>query len=83
MSATTARVSRALSEFLHAKRVDGNAVLFRVDSGSGAWYKVDLSGERPQCDCDDWQGPGDYCKHVWNALLTDPDALAAFRRNDR
>lgn len=83
MSATTARVSRALAEFLRATRKNGDPTLFAVDSGSGEEYEVDLRDERPHCTCEDWQGPGDFCKHVWHVLLTDPDALTAFRRNDR
>jgi hypothetical protein len=46
-----------------------------VHSGSGARYAVDLGGDTPRCDCEDWQGQGDYCKHVWYVLLTDPAAL--------
>jgi hypothetical protein len=75
MSATTARVARALGEFIHAERKNGTPERFQVDSGSGARYAVDLDGDTPHCDCEDWQGPGDYCKHVWYVLLTDPDAL--------
>jgi hypothetical protein len=75
MNATTARVSRALSEYLHAARVDGNPALFYVYSGSGARYEVDLSGKRPRCQCDDWMERHEICKHILFVLLTHPDEL--------
>ena len=69
MSATTARVQRALSEFLSAERVDGDPALFHVYSGSGARYEVDLSGETPRCNCDDWMEHHELCKHILFVLL--------------
>lgn len=75
MSATTDRVQRALSEFLHAERVPKNPALFQVHSGSGARYEVDLSGETPRCQCDDWMERQAICKHILFVLLTHPDEL--------
>jgi hypothetical protein len=75
MSATSARVQRALSEFLHAERVDGNPALFRVASGSGARYEVDLSGKTLRCQCDDWMDRQVICKHILFVLLTHPGEL--------
>lgn len=75
MSATTARVQRALTEFLHAKRVTGNPALFHVHSGSGARYEVDLNSETPRCQCDDWTERQAICKHILFVLLTNPGEL--------
>lgn len=75
MSATTDRVQRALSGFLRAKRVDGNPALFAVDSDSGAQYEVDLSGEQPRCNCEDWVERHEICTHILFVVLTHPDEL--------
>lgn len=75
MSATSARVQRALTEFLHAERVTGNPALFHVYSGSGARYEVDLSGESPRCPCEDWMGHRELCKHILFVLMTHPEVL--------
>ena len=75
MSATTVRVQRALSEFLHAERVDGTPALFRVYSGSGARYEVELATGAPDCTCEDWQQRQGMCKHILFVLLTNPGEL--------
>lgn len=75
MSATSDCVQRALSEFLHAERVDGNPALFQVHSGSGARYEVDLSGTTPRCQCAYWMERNEICKHILFVLLTNPAEL--------
>jgi hypothetical protein len=75
MSATTDRVHRALSEYLHAERVPGGSGMFHVYSGSGARYVVELSTGGPDCTCEDWQQHEDMCKHILHVLLTHPAEL--------
>jgi hypothetical protein len=75
MSATTTRVQRALSEFLHVERVPGGPGMFHVDSGSGARYIVELATGGPDCTCEDWQRDQRFCKHVLRVLLLYPAEL--------
>lgn len=82
MSATTARVQRALTEYLHAVRDADNPALFHVYSGSGARYEVDLSGEMLRCQCDDWMDHHEICKHILFVLLTNPTELDVLERGD-
>jgi hypothetical protein len=79
MSATTDRVQRALSEFLHAERVDGNAAMFAVYSGSGARHVVELATGGPDCTCEEWQHEG-ICLHILFVLLTQPQTLDRLTR---
>jgi hypothetical protein len=75
MSATTDRVERALSEYLSVERVPGGPGMFRVYSGSGARYIVELATGAPDCTCEDWQWDQRSCKHVLRVLLIHPAEL--------
>lgn len=62
-----ARVERALSEFLHAEKGQHGDETYRVHSGSGEVYPVDLdSPDGFFCGCPD---PADVCKHIHHVLL--------------
>jgi hypothetical protein len=74
MSTTTARVERALSEFLCADRDADNPALFHVYSGSGARYEVNVSGQPPRCNCADWE-QHELCKHILFVLFDNPVEL--------
>lgn len=70
-----ARVGRALSEFLHAEKGQHGDQTYRVHSGSGKTYAVDLDnpdGER-FCSCPD---ETQFCKHILHVLLVEtPETL--------
>lgn len=62
-----ARVGRALSKFLHAEEGQHGDETYRVHSGSGEVYPVDLdSPDGFFCGCPD---PADVCKHIHHVLL--------------
>jgi glucokinase len=75
MSATTDRVERALSEHLSVERVRGGPGMFRVYSGSGARYIVELATGAPDCTCEDWQRDQRSCMHVLRVLVMYPAEL--------
>lgn len=59
------RVKRAITEFFHATPV--NSTDYRVESGSGSGYVVDLyDPDEPECGCPDH---ATFCKHVWFIFL--------------
>lgn len=70
-----ARIERALSEFPHAEEGQHGDQTYRVHSGSGETYAVDLDdpdGER-FCSCPD---ETQFCKHVLHVLLAEaPETL--------
>ena len=65
IEAVAKRVSRALDEFFHAEATS-NLDEFRVHSGSGDTYTVNLSDGA--CTCPDGQR-GPWCKHAYRVLF--------------
>lgn len=64
-----ARVARALTEFLYAEEGQYGDKTYRVHSGSGETYAVDLdSPDGLFCGCPD---PADLCKHILYILLVE------------
>ncbi|WP_248911034.1 hypothetical protein [Halocatena marina] len=69
-----ARIGRALSEFLHAEKGEHGDETYRVHSGSGSTYAVDLDGPDGRfCSCAD---TAEFCKHILHVLLVEtPETL--------
>ena len=59
------RVTRAVTAIMRVKR-DGPGI-YRVDSGSGDSYIVDL--ESGMCECPDARSRGPWCKHFFAVLF--------------
>ncbi|HET7322805.1 MAG TPA: SWIM zinc finger family protein, partial [Halococcus sp.] len=66
-TAVAKRVTRALDEFFHAEATS-NPDEYRVHSGSGDTYTVDVSDGT--CTCPDGQR-GAWCKHAYRVLFED------------
>lgn len=59
------RVTRAITAIMRVER-DGPGI-YRVDSGSGDSYTVEL--ESGMCDCPDARSRGPWCKHFFAVLF--------------
>jgi hypothetical protein len=67
--AVDARLGRALSEFLYAEKGQYGDETYRIHSGSGETYAVDLNGPDGErfCSCPDTA----FCKHLLHVLLVE------------
>jgi hypothetical protein len=75
------RVTRALSDSLHAEKGQYGEQTYRVHSGSGAIYAVDLDGPdgKRYCSCPDTG----WCKHLLHVLVTEtPETLLECEHGD-
>lgn len=64
-----ARIERAMSEFFSVEQGEYGDETYRIHSGSGSIYAVDLDGpDGYHCSCDD---PAPFCKHLLYILVVE------------